>query len=227
MPLGVYNIVSDFNIALQVQPQILTFLSLITWIQCYCYERRWSLEKALAIVVPVACFMGGIEAGLVFALRVGIYRGVHWPATLMAALAALLLALGVLEQYLAIHKHRSVEGISFLFCGIDALGDVNSIVAVIFEPRLSAVGLVAYSVEFVLWMGVFACGGYYKLLPLLKRSVTGERPNSTAVHEANPSDVNSDGIALHDLPSSTSVFRTPSADSALRERRPVVPSLPG
>lgn len=39
VPLGVYNIVEEYNIALRVQPQILTFLSLITWIQCYYYER--------------------------------------------------------------------------------------------------------------------------------------------------------------------------------------------
>ena len=39
VPLGVYNIVSDFNIALQVQPQILAGLSLTTWIQVYYYEK--------------------------------------------------------------------------------------------------------------------------------------------------------------------------------------------
>jgi hypothetical protein len=35
----VYNVVENFNIALQVQPQMLAFLSLITWIQCFYYER--------------------------------------------------------------------------------------------------------------------------------------------------------------------------------------------
>ena len=39
VPLGVYNIVKDFNIALRIQPQVLTLLSLVTWIQCYYYER--------------------------------------------------------------------------------------------------------------------------------------------------------------------------------------------
>ena len=39
VPLGVYNIVSDFNIALRIQPQILTALSLATWVQCYYYQR--------------------------------------------------------------------------------------------------------------------------------------------------------------------------------------------
>jgi hypothetical protein len=39
VPLGVYNISRGFNIALQIQPQILTFLSLVTWIQCFYYEK--------------------------------------------------------------------------------------------------------------------------------------------------------------------------------------------
>lgn len=42
VPLGVYNIASGFNVALQVQPQILAFLSLTTWIQVYYYEKvQW------------------------------------------------------------------------------------------------------------------------------------------------------------------------------------------
>ena len=36
VPLGAYNIVENFNIALRIQPQILTCLSLLTWMQC-CY----------------------------------------------------------------------------------------------------------------------------------------------------------------------------------------------
>lgn len=36
-PLAVYNIVNNFNIALIVQPQILTALSLVTWGQCCMY----------------------------------------------------------------------------------------------------------------------------------------------------------------------------------------------
>lgn len=39
VPLGVYNIVEELNIALRIQAQILTFLSLVTWIQCYYYEK--------------------------------------------------------------------------------------------------------------------------------------------------------------------------------------------
>lgn len=39
VPLGVYNIVEGFNVALRIQPQILTTLSLLTWAQCYYYGK--------------------------------------------------------------------------------------------------------------------------------------------------------------------------------------------
>lgn len=38
-PLGVYNIVNKLNVALRIQPQILTTLSLVTWAQCLYYGR--------------------------------------------------------------------------------------------------------------------------------------------------------------------------------------------
>jgi len=38
VPLGAYNIASNFNIALLIQPQILTVLSLVTWGQCFYYD---------------------------------------------------------------------------------------------------------------------------------------------------------------------------------------------
>ncbi|EMC95742.1 hypothetical protein BAUCODRAFT_123040 [Baudoinia panamericana UAMH 10762] len=224
VPLGVYNIVSKSSIALQVQPQVLTCLSLATWIQCYYYEHKWSVWKALAVVLPVASIMGGIETALVFALQHGIQHDVRWPLTLMAVLAALFLALGVGEQYISIFKHGSVAGISFLFCGIDALGDVTSIVSVLYEQRVNVLGLVIYSVELVLWIGIFACGGYYKLLPWLQSIVAGRRSRI-----ARPEDTfqGQTSIAIHDLPSSTSVFRTPSTEHEFRSRTAVAPSSTG
>jgi hypothetical protein len=37
VPLGIYNVLSHKSVALQVQAQILTALSLITWAQCAHY----------------------------------------------------------------------------------------------------------------------------------------------------------------------------------------------
>lgn len=215
VPLGVYNIVAGFNIALQVQPQILTALSLITWMQCYYYQHNWSIRKSGTIALAIATIMGGVEIGLVFAVRAGKAQAIEWPTKLMAALAALFLALGVLEQYLAIWKNRSVDGISFLFCGIDALGDITSIVSVCFEPTRSILALVMYGVELVLWMGIFACGAYFKIVPWAKRKIGARRQHS---EEDVTTSGSAQGIHMHQMPSSTSVFRVASSSSEIRSR---------
>ena len=71
VPLGVYNIVQDFNIALRVQAQILTTLSLLTWSQCYYYGKNWSVGRCVAAFVGMCVLLGGIEVALIFALKVG------------------------------------------------------------------------------------------------------------------------------------------------------------
>jgi hypothetical protein len=53
VPLGAYNIAEEYNIALRIQPQILTLLSLATWIQCFYYERvQCSLSSSLHVLNP-------------------------------------------------------------------------------------------------------------------------------------------------------------------------------
>ncbi|TIA36131.1 PQ loop repeat protein [Aureobasidium pullulans] len=209
VPLGVYNITSSFNIALQIQPQILSFLSLATWIQVYYYEKKWSVARSLAVVVPIASCMAGIEVALIFALRIGEQKGVQWPRTLMAVLAALFLALGVLAHYWDIYTHRTVRGISFTFCFIDALGDLTSLISVFFQPELDVLGIVIYGVELVLWLGIFACGGYYNLRPWLQGKMSARAQRRHAVD--NGAESTTGGVYMHDLPSSTSAFRTSSA----------------
>ncbi|KAH8647168.1 PQ loop repeat-domain-containing protein [Xylariales sp. PMI_506] len=234
VPLGVYNILEGFNIALRIQPQILTVLSLITWIQCYHYQELWKPLKSLAAFITMACLMGGTEAALIFALRVAKKRGVEWPLTMMAVLSATLLAAGVLRHYWDIAVHRTVRGISFIFVGIDAAGDLFSLLSICFQPELDVKGLAIYGTELTLWVGVFACGGYFNLLPWA-RSKMGLIQSRKAAEVQHPSAVTAtasgnthhraDGITLHDLPSSTSVFRTPSCEIAtIRARSSNMPT---
>ncbi|KAF2202207.1 PQ loop repeat protein, partial [Delitschia confertaspora ATCC 74209] len=214
VPLGVYNIVENFNIALRIQPQILTFLSLLTWIQCYYYERSWSILRATTLVVPIAALMGGIEAALIISLRIAHSKHTQWPITLMAVLSAVLLAAGVLRHYWDIYLHRTVRGISFIFVGIDAAGDLFSLVSVLFQPKLDVLGLVIYGTELVLWIGVFACGVYLNLVPWARKKLEGK---SSSISASLPVQQESaEPITMHDLPSSTSVFRTPSGEIAIK-----------
>ncbi|OAL52120.1 PQ loop repeat protein [Pyrenochaeta sp. DS3sAY3a] len=228
VPLGVYNIVEEFNIALRIQPQILTFLSLATWIQCYYYEKNWSVLRSLAVVVPVACLMGGVQTGLIIGVGHARQRDLHWPSILMAVASAALLAAGVLRHYVDVYLYRTVRGISFIFVGIDALGDVFSLVSVVFQPKLDILGMVIYGTELVLWLGIFMCGAYFNLIPWVntKREHKGSTQNGdqsapTVMSGSDGHVTVTSGIALHDLPSSTSVFRTPSGDFEVgRQRAP-------
>lgn len=54
----------------------------------------------------------------------------HWAVTLVGVISAVLLCAGVLRHYYDIYVHRTVRGISFIFVGIDAAGDVFSLVSV-------------------------------------------------------------------------------------------------
>ncbi|KAF2822774.1 PQ loop repeat protein [Ophiobolus disseminans] len=211
VPLGVYNIAEGFNVALRIQPQILTLLSLVTWIQCFYYERNWSVIRSLAVVVPVACIMGAVQAALTIGVGHAKDRNMDWPAILMAVAAAVLLAAGVGRHYIDVYVHRTVRGISFIFVGIDALGDVFSLMSVVFQPTLDVLGMAIYGTELVLWIGIFVCGAHYNLVPWLR----GKRESTAAVAEGvegRGGAAVASGIALHDAPSSTSVFRTPSGE---------------
>ena len=92
--------------------------------------------------------------------------------------------------------------------GIDAAGDLFSLLAVFFQPELDILGLVIYATELVLWIGVMLCGVWYNLLPLMRQrqreTESSNTDGNSAEGEAQAS------IALHRLGSSTSVFRTPS-----------------
>ncbi|PWY82166.1 hypothetical protein BO70DRAFT_336503 [Aspergillus heteromorphus CBS 117.55] len=203
VPLGVYNIVQEFNIALRIQPQILTTLSLVTWGQCLYYGKKYPAPKCTAAVTTLLLVLGGLEAGLIFALKHALYQALKWPVTLMAVLSAVLLAAGVLTHYWDIYLHRTVRGISFYFVGIDAAGDLFSLVSVLFGPEIDVLGVVIYGTELALWLGVFVCGAVFNLLPWLRRrgKMVETRQNPVS-------------LSLHPMPSSTSVFRTVSGSGS-------------
>jgi hypothetical protein len=56
----------------------------------------------------------------------------------MGVVSTVLLSAGVLRHYYDIYTHRTVRGISFIFVGIDAAGDVFSLISVssLFRPLL-------------------------------------------------------------------------------------------
>lgn len=137
-------------------------LSLITWSQCKYYGAGWSLKKIIPCLVLAVLVFGGIETGLVFALRVGRDREHKWPITLMAVLAAVLLAGGVLRHYFSMFKSRSDAGMSLKFAMLDAGGDVASLLSVVFQSPLSALGLAIYGSELAIWIGLMVIVVYFR-----------------------------------------------------------------
>lgn len=172
--------------------------------------------------------MGGVQAALIIALRHAKEKDLDWPSILMAVLAAALLAAGVGRHYIDIYLHRTVRGISFIFVGLDALGDVFSLLSVIFHTKLDILGMIIYATELVLWIGIFAYGTYYNLVPWLKEQRNeGSANDEHQTGESGTGTANTTGIALHDLPSSTSVFRTTSAEIEAHRQRSVSSKISG
>lgn len=163
--------------------------------------------------------MGAIQAGLIIGIRHAKERDIEWPVILKAVASAVLLAAGVSRHYVDVYVHRTVRGISFIFVGINALGHVFSMVSVIFQPTLDVMGMVIYATELALWMGIFICGAYYNLVPWLRGSGVGAEGDATVPTELGQAGTAvASGIALYDLPSSTSVFRTPSGEFEVLRR---------
>ena len=172
--------------------------------------------------------MAGIQAALIVGLRAAKARHVLWPMTLMAVMSAALLAAGVLRHYWDIWMHRTVRGISFIFVAIDAGGDLFSLLSIVFQPRLDIKGIIIYATELTLWLGVFACGGYFNLVPYVRktfqihsRCMESQGDEGVEDHTSPPVRARNcvQGIAMNDIPSSTSVFRTPSSDGVVARNR--------
>lgn len=71
-----------------------------------------------------------VEVALILSLRLALKSDVAWPVKVVGALAGVLLCAGVAREYYEIYTTKTVEGISFLFCGIDAAGDLFSVLSV-------------------------------------------------------------------------------------------------
>jgi hypothetical protein len=85
--------------------------------------------------------------------------------------------------------------------------------------------MVIYATEFVLWCGVFACGGYYNLTPWVRQKLSKRAQQKREASINDPvehqiegeSEGASNAVQLHQVPSSTSVFRTPSSIASVSE----------
>jgi len=73
VPFGAYAVVQNFNIPLQVQPQIFMLLCLVSWSQILMYHHKWVLWKVLVLAIPTALVFAGVEAALILTFRVSLF----------------------------------------------------------------------------------------------------------------------------------------------------------
>lgn len=87
----------------------------------------------------------------------------------------------------------------------------------VFQPKLDILGMVIYATEFMLWCGVFACAGYFNLMPWMRKKASQrstrrqQEADLTVTERVSQGAGESNDISLQGIPSSTSVFRTPSS----------------
>ena len=103
-----------------------------------------------------------------------------------------------------------MRGISFIFVFIDALGDLTSLISVVFEPKLEVLGIVIYASELILWSGVMACGGYYNLRPWIEAKLAKRRSSREGGVTIQHMETAAEDLERRDS-SSSSVFRTASS----------------
>jgi hypothetical protein len=82
--------------------------------------------------------------------------------------------------------------------------------------------MVIYATEFVLWCGVFSCGGYFNLKPWVRQKVSTRKQTKREAEidlretqDGGGDQMEGTGLSndleLRQVPSSTTVFRTPSS----------------
>ncbi|KAI1979997.1 hypothetical protein LOZ51_000924 [Ophidiomyces ophidiicola] len=164
-PFGIYMVLQEVNLAIQIQPQIFGTLSLICWAQILIYHHKYTTTRAIILAVVIAMLLGGSEALFILTLRIPYKKGVTWPALLFGIMATILLVLGLVTPYKEIWKRRGrVVGINWVFLTMDALGALFSLLALVAEGSIDILGCVLYCVVLFLEIGIFGSHIVWRLL---------------------------------------------------------------
>jgi len=150
VPFGVYAIVQNFNVPIQIQPQVFCALSLVSWAQILTYNNGYGAWRATMLAAGFALAFGGIELLLILTLRPLYDRGIAWPIMIVGVIAAILLAAGLLPPYAELWKRQGrVVGINFAFLTIDWLGAFFSLMGVVAQNTFDPLGGCLFIVWYV------------------------------------------------------------------------------
>lgn len=172
VPFGVYAVVQNFNIPIQIQPQVFCALALVSWVQILIYHNKWTTSKASFVGTAVGVLFGGVQALLILTLRPLYDRQVAWPIMIVGIAAAILLAAGLLPPYFELWKRSGrVIGINFVFLTIDWLGAFFSLMALAAQNAFDPLGGCLYIVCIVIEAGIFLSHGIWLFRTRRSRAV--------------------------------------------------------
>ncbi|KAL6720432.1 hypothetical protein ACLMJK_002354 [Lecanora helva] len=164
VPFGVYAIVQNFNIPIQIQPQFFCALCLMSWAQCLRYQHKWRIWTTTLLASVLAIVFAGIELLLVFIIRRPYRRGLSWPVTFIGVLAAVLLIVGYVPIPSELWKRRGrVVGIDFGFLTIDWFGAFFSLMALVAQHTFDILGGVMYAACAAIEAMIFLSQGIWLL----------------------------------------------------------------
>lgn len=157
VPFGTYAVVQNFNMPIQVQPQVFMVLCLTSWAQTLVYSRRWRAWRAALLALAVGAVFAGVEAALILTIRPIYVAGDETPVLVVGVVASVLLAAGLLPPYGEIWKRRGrVIGINWIFLTMDWNGAFFSLMAVVAQTEFDVLGGVLYIICCALEAGIFA-----------------------------------------------------------------------
>ncbi|CAO3629981.1 unnamed protein product [Mucor fragilis] len=154
--MGVYNIGLGVAIGLWIQPQIFTFISCICVSQEFRYQHGWSKLKTFCGFAASCVFVGGLEAGLIFAFKKAQQVNNEHGIRFFGVMPFIFVVGGFLPQYYEIFRERRVIGISHLFLAMDFSGSVFSIVSLVFGEDVDSLDLANYIAIACLDTGILA-----------------------------------------------------------------------
>ncbi|ROW10131.1 hypothetical protein VMCG_02116 [Cytospora schulzeri] len=157
VPFGTYSVVQNFNMPIQVQPQVFMALCLASWAQTLVYARGWRAWPTALLALGVAAVFAGVEAALILTIRPIYAAGNETPVLVVGIVASVLLAGGLLPPYGEIWKRKGrVIGINWIFLTMDWNGAFFSLMAVVAQTEFDVLGGVLYIICCALEAGIFA-----------------------------------------------------------------------
>lgn len=132
--------------------------------------------------------MAGLEAGLVFAIRVSVLmishslyswisqpaydRGNDAPVIFLGVLSSVMIALGLVPQYMEIYRLGYVRGLSMPFIIIDCAGGIFNDLSLVWKGDFDILAGVAYSLVVVMDLAIVVAA--VVLNPRMKRRLKEE-----------------------------------------------------